>query len=105
MTKQATELKIWNGMPFDEALDILADGNATAKKALIQMMTFESDLIRNLRVLEQKGVKGAYLTILWEKVCRKNRSCLKQTIKVLSVLPMEEVVANLRKLNPEPFVK
>ena len=105
MTKKATELKIRNGMPFDEALNILADGNTTAKKNLTQMLTFESDLIKNLRVLEQKGVKGMYLTILWEKVCKKNRACLKQTVRILSTLSKEEVIANLRKPNPEPFVK
>ena len=106
MTKKAAnELKIRSGVSFDEAFNILADGNAMAEKALMQMITFESDLIKNLRVLEQKGVKGMYLPILWERVCKKNRACLKKTLRILSTLSKEEVIDNLRKPNPQPFVK
>ena len=109
MTKKAAnnELKsrIRSGLSFDEAFNILADGNAMAEKSLMQMITFEGDLIKNLRVLEQKGVKGVYLTILWEDVCKKNRACLKQTVRVLSTLSKEEVIDNLRKPTPQPFVK
>ena len=106
MTKKAAnELKIRSGVSFDEAFNILADGNAMAEKSLMQMITFEGDLIKNLKVLEQKGVKGVYLTILWEQVCKKNRACLKKTLRILSSLSKEEVINNLRKPTPQPFVK